>query len=134
MCAARRYPIKPPGDSLSGNTQGVLSVVAAVLIAWHVELMSISPYPTVMSVSCRVLLGLLFVVFNLAVTLRKHGSAIRNAHGLGAVVTDPRATISYAIIVAGALVILLPVATEFLSPATRSRQQPVLPRRPPSSL
>lgn len=95
---------------------GVPSAVAAVFLAWHVELTSISPYLTAMSVFTALLFGLLFLVFNLAVTLRKDGSAIKNAHGLGTVVADLRATISYTIVVAVALVILLAVATGFMSP------------------
>ena len=94
---------------------GIPSIVAAVLLVWHVELTSITPYLTAMSVFTALLFGLLFLVFNLALTLRKDGTAIRNAHGLATVISDLRATISYTIIVAVALVVLLAVATGFMT-------------------
>lgn len=94
---------------------GLPSIVAALLLVWHVELTSITPYLTAMSVFTALLFGLLFLVFNLAVTLRKDGAAIGNAHDLRTVITDLRATISYTIIVAVALVVLLAVATGFMT-------------------
>lgn len=95
---------------------GIPSVVAIALLFWHVELTSITPYLTAMSVFTALLFGLLFLVFNLAVTLRKDGVAIGNAHGLGTVISDLRATISYTIVVAVALVLLLAIATGFMAP------------------
>ncbi|GAB3617402.1 hypothetical protein GCM10027416_19590 [Okibacterium endophyticum] len=95
---------------------GLPSTVAAALLFWHIELTSVTPYLTAMSVFTALLFGLLFLVFNLAVTLRKDGGAIGNAHGLGTVISDLRATISYTIVVAVALVVLLAVATGFMAP------------------
>mgnify|MGYP001110282681 CR=1 FL=1 len=95
---------------------GLPSILAVALCFWHVELASITPYLTAMSVFTALLFGLLFLVFNLAVTLRKDSAAIGNAHGLSTVISDLRATISYTIVVAVALVLLLAIAVGFMAP------------------
>lgn len=105
---------------------GLPSIIAIALVVWRVQLTSVAPYLTAMSVFTALLFGLLFLVFNLAVTLRKDGATISSAHGLGTVVADLRATISYTIVVAVVLVVALAVATGFMTPSN--------PKMPSSSL
>lgn len=109
-------PAKRARRKAAAYFYGIPTVAAVALLYWHVELTSITPYLTAMSVFTALLFGLLFLVFNLAVTLRKDGAAIGNAHGLGTVISDLRATISYTIVVAVALVVLLAVAAGFVDP------------------
>lgn len=98
---------------LAAYLYGVPTLVASVFFFWHVQLASAAPFLAAMSIFTALLFGLLFLVFNLAVTIRKDGSAIENAHGLSMIVRDLRAIITYSIVVAVILVILLAVATQF---------------------
>lgn len=93
---------------------GIPSLVALVFVRWHVWLPPVAPFLTASTVFTALLFGLLFLVFNLAVTLRKDKDVFRSAHGLGTVVDDLRATISYTIVVAILLVVALSVASGFL--------------------
>ena len=105
------------------------TAIAAVLICWHVGLTVLTPYLTAMSVFTALLFGLLYLVFNLAVTLRKDGSAISNAHGLEDVVVDLRSTITYTIVIAIMLVVVLAAAAGFMVPSNPKdpASTPVLP-------
>jgi hypothetical protein len=87
------------------------TLAAAGFLHWHVQLPTTAPLLTAMSVFTALLFGLLFLVFNLAVTLRKDGAAIANAHGLQVVAGDLRATVTYTIAVAVALVFALVATT-----------------------
>lgn len=71
-----------------------------------------------MSVFTALLFGLLFLVFNLAVTMRKDGKAIANAHDLSTIVRDLRSIITYSIVVAVVMVVVLAVSTQFAAAAT----------------
>lgn len=96
---------------------GLPTLLAVALLVWHVEIPTLAPFLTAMSVFTALLFGLLFLVFNLAVTVRKDTPTFANAHGLGTVISDLRATISYTIVVAVALVVLLAMATAFTTSA-----------------
>ena len=87
------------------------SVFAVLFIIWPISLSTVTPFLTALSVFTGLLFGLLIMVFNTAITLRKDGAAIKSAHGLDVVIADLRATVTYSIVVAGFLVILLSVAS-----------------------
>lgn len=91
------------------------SLASVPFFVWRIEIPNVSPYLTATTVFTALLFGLLFLVFNLAVTLRKDGSAINSAHNLRELVEDMRATITYTIAVAVVLVIALTVAATLLS-------------------
>lgn len=87
------------------------SVLAIFFLVHPASLITVTPFLTALSVFTGLLFGLLIMVFNTAITLRKDGAAIRSAHGLDVVIADLRATVTYSIVVAGFLVILLSIAS-----------------------
>ena len=98
-----------------------------VFVIWHVELNSIAPYLTAVSVFTGLLFGLLILVFNTAITLRKDGSALSNAHNVQLTISDLRATIAYSIAVAIALVVVLAIATAFMMTDAPAKGSTVIP-------
>jgi len=88
---------------------GVPVLTAAPFLIWHVHLGGLGQILSGVSVFTALLFGLLGVIFNLGVTLRKDGAAIASAHDLRQVVGDLRANVTYSIIVgvtlAGSLVV-----------------------------
>jgi len=96
----------------------VPTVVASPFLVWHIEMPTVAPFLTAMSVFTALLFGLLFLVFNLAVTLRKDSESIASAHDLPALVEDMRATITYTIVVAITLVAALTLASVLLTTTT----------------
>jgi hypothetical protein len=98
---------------------GVPTVASLPFLFWHLHIPSFTPYLTALSVFTALLFGLLFLVFNFAVTVRKDGKAFSNAHGLLEVISDLRATITYTIFVAVALVVVLAVAAGAVAPSTQ---------------
>jgi len=87
------------------------SLLAIFFLARPTSLMTVTPFLTALSVFTGLLFGLLIMVFNTTITLRKDGAALKNAHGLDVVIADLRATVTYSIVVAGLLVILLSIAS-----------------------
>jgi len=94
------------------------TVASAPFWIWRIELPIVTPLLTSMSVFTALLFGLLFLVFNLAVTLRKDGDAIASAHDLPGLIEDMRAAITYTIVVAVLLVGILALATILLATTT----------------
>jgi hypothetical protein len=110
------------------------TLIAAVFVVWRVELTAVVPLLTAMSVFTALLFGLLFLVFNFAVTVRKDGDSLANAHNLSDVVSDLRATITYTILVAVSLVVLLAVCAGLLiTPAAPAVLPLPLPWTSPSA-
>jgi hypothetical protein len=85
------------------------TVAAAVFVRWPVSLLTVTPFLTALSVFTALLFGLMILVFNTAVTLKKDASIFKNAHNLTDVIGDLRATITYSIFTAVLLVIALAV-------------------------
>jgi len=92
------------------------TVPAAVFLFVHVRLGTVTPFLTSMSVFTALLFGLLTLIFNTAITLRKDEKALQNAHGLSEVIKDMRAIVTYTIFVALALVITLAIGAAFTEP------------------
>lgn len=84
---------------------------AIVAMFWRVELTNTAPFLTALSVFTALLFGLLILVFNTAITLRKDGNSLKNAHDIARIIQDLRATITYSIAVAIILVIVLSLGT-----------------------
>ncbi len=89
---------------------GVPSAPAAILLVVHVHLQSIGQILSGVSVFTALLFGLLILMFNTGVTLRKDAAAITNAHGLRQLISDIRANATWAIIVGFTLAMLLVIA------------------------
>ncbi|MFJ4221819.1 hypothetical protein [Curtobacterium luteum] len=93
------------------------TVPAVVFLFVHVRLGTVTPFLTSMSVFTALLFGLLTLIFNTAVTLRKDEKTLQNAHGLAEIIKDLRAIVTYTIFVALALVITLAIGAAFMEPA-----------------
>jgi hypothetical protein len=89
---------------------GLPLIPAVALVHWHLQLQSIGQILSGVAVFTGLLFGLLVLMFNTGVTLRKDSSAITNAHDLRGLVGDLRANTTYAAIVALLLAMLLVVA------------------------
>jgi hypothetical protein len=83
---------------------------ALIMVFWRLQLQSIGQILAGVAVFTGLLFGLLVLMFNTGVTLRKDGSAITNAHGLRDLIGDLRANTTYAAVVAMALAVVLVVA------------------------
>lgn len=89
---------------------GVPAFPAIPLLFWHLELQSIGQILSGVAVFTALLFGLLVLMFNTGVTLRKDGAAIANAHGLRDLIGDLRANATYAAVTAMVLAMLLVAA------------------------
>lgn len=87
------------------------SIAAVIFTFWRVELTNTTPFLTALSVFTALLFGLLILVFNTAITLRKDGNSLQNAHDIARTIQDLRATIAYSIAVAIVLVMALSLST-----------------------
>lgn len=63
-----------------------------------------------LAVFTALLFGLLFLVFNLGITIRKDAALFKNAHGVFRLVWDLRASVTYTAVVAVILVVVLVLA------------------------
>jgi len=114
----------PPGNerqrlmrATAGWQYGPALLAAVALLVWHVELVGgVSAIVSGVAVFTALLFGLLALVFNMAVTIRKDGDAIGTAHDLKATVADLRANISYGVLVGFILAISLVVASVTADP------------------
>lgn len=98
---------------------GLPTLAAIPFFALRVDIPTFTPYLTALSVFTALLFGLLFLVFNFAVTARKDGKSFSNAHGLMETISDLRATITYTVFVAVVLVVLLAVAAGAVTPSAQ---------------
>lgn len=83
------------------------AIPAVALTFWQVEVRGIGQMLSGVAVFTGLLFGLLVLMFNTGITLRKDGSAITNAHGLGELIGDLRANTTYAAVVAMVLATVL---------------------------
>lgn len=88
---------------------------AAPFVFWRLELSNIGQVLAGTSIFTGLLFGLLGVIFNMGVTLRKEGEKFPNAHNLPIAIADLRANITYAIAVGFALSSILGVAAAVTS-------------------
>jgi hypothetical protein len=98
---------------------GIPTLISLPFFFVQLSIPSFTPYLTALSIFTALLFGLLFLVFNFAVTARKDGESFSNAHGLLEVISDLRATITYTIFVAVGLVGILAVAAGAAAPSTQ---------------
>jgi hypothetical protein len=96
---------------------GIPTVSAAPFVRWHFEVQGLGQLLAGVGVFTALLFGVLILMFNTGVTLRKDSSAISNAHGLRQLIGDIRANATWAIIVSFALALTLIVAAA-LTPAS----------------
>ncbi|QKY80035.1 hypothetical protein SEA_DOGGS_34 [Gordonia phage Doggs] len=89
---------------------GVPAIIAAPFLIFHVELRGLGQILAGTAVFTGLLFGLLGVVFNTGVTLRKEGEKFPNAHQLPRVVADLRSNITYATVVGIVLSMTLVIA------------------------
>ena|ERR1700694_3393049 len=89
---------------------GVPTVLAAPFLFWHFNLNGVGQILAGTSIFTGLLFGLLGVVFNMGVTLRKEGEKFPNAHNLPVAIADLRANITYAIFIGFILSVTLGVA------------------------
>lgn len=76
---------------------GLPTLSASPFLFWHVHLYGIGQLLAGTAVFTGLLFGLLGVIFNMGVTLRKEGEKFPNAHNLPVAIADLRANITYAI-------------------------------------
>lgn len=98
---------------------GIPALVSTPFFFIHLDIPTFTPYLTALSVFTALLFGLLFLVFNFAVTARKDGKSFSNAHGLMETISDLRATITYTVFIAVVLVVLLAVAAGAVTPSSQ---------------
>jgi hypothetical protein len=79
---------------------GMPTIAIAPLLFCHVELRGLGQVLAGIAVFTGLLFGLLGVVFNMGVTIRKEGDKFPNAHSLPMVIADLRANITYAVVAA----------------------------------
>lgn len=90
------------------------TIAAVVFVFWRVELTNTTPFLTALSVFTALLFGLLILVFNTAITLRKDGNSLKNAHDIARTIQDLRATVTYSIAVAIVLIVALSLGTSVM--------------------
>ncbi|OKH72904.1 hypothetical protein EB72_19800 [Mycobacterium sp. SWH-M1] len=90
---------------------GVPTLAAVPPILWHFNLNNVGQILTGTGVMTALLFGLLGVIFNMGVTLRKEGDKFPNAHNLPRAISDLRANATYAIVVGFILSLTLGVAS-----------------------
>jgi len=83
---------------------------------WHVHLQNLGQIFAGVAVFTGLLFGLLALMFNTAITLRKDGQALANAHDLRRLVGDLRANITYAAFVDIVLALILVLAASITPP------------------
>jgi hypothetical protein len=95
---------------------GVPLVLAAPLLRWHVEVQGVGQLLSGVAVFTALLFGLLVLMFNTGLALRKDAKALANAHDTARVIADARANTTYAAVVAVVLAMTLVVAAALTPP------------------
>lgn len=85
---------------------------------FHFELQGVGRLLSGVAIFAALLFGLLILMFNTGMTLRKDGNAFKTAHNLKRTVSDLRANVTYAAVVAIVLALVLAVAAGVTTPAT----------------
>lgn len=98
---------------------GLPTLAAAPLFWWSVEIQGVGPLLSGVAVFTGLLFGMLVLVFNTGITLRKDGSSLTSAHDVKRIIADLRANITYAAVTAFALALTLVVAAA-LTPAAEA--------------
>lgn len=89
---------------------GVPTVLAGSLYVHRVQLSNLSALISGVALFTGLLFGLLILMFNTGITLRKDGEHFRSAHDLPLLIADLRASITWAILVSMSLTVVLVVA------------------------
>jgi len=87
---------------------------------WHVHLQNLGQIFAGVAVFTGLLFGLLALMFNTAITLRKDGQALASAHDLRQLVGDLRANITYAAFVDIVLALILVLAASITPPGAET--------------
>lgn len=90
---------------------GAPTLLSAPFAFFHLELQGIGQILSGTAVFTGLLFGMLGVVFNMGVTLRKDGGQFPNAHNLPQTISDLRANITYAIVIGLLLSVALVIAS-----------------------
>lgn len=93
------------------------SVVAAVTLLIRVEIQGVGQVLAGVAIFTALLFGMLILIFNTGLALRRDGAVLASAHDTKRVIADLRANITYAAVVAITLAVVLVVAAS-LTPAT----------------
>jgi hypothetical protein len=89
---------------------GAPTLPALILVRVHVNVHGVGQLLSGVAVFTALLYGLLILIFNTGVTLRKDGKALESAHDIRRVVADLRANVTYSALVAITLAIVLVAA------------------------
>jgi hypothetical protein len=86
------------------------TALAVPFLYWKVGVNGVGQILSGVAVFTALLFGLLVLMFNTGIALRKDGASLANAHDLRRVITDIRANVTYAAVVALLLAVLVVVA------------------------
>lgn len=95
---------------------GVPTAAAAVFAVVHVQLQAVAQLIAGVALLTGLLFGLLVLMFNTAIALKKDGPLLENAHGVGNIISDLRATVTYTVLVALVVVLVLMMGAVASSP------------------
>lgn len=95
---------------------GTPLALAAPLLVWHVEVQGVGQLLSGVAVFTALLFGLLVLMFNTGLAVRKDAKALTNAHDTRRVVADVRANATYAAVVAIILAMTLVVGAALTPP------------------
>ncbi len=96
---------------------GVPLMLAVPLLGWHVQVQGVGQLLSGVAVFTALLFGLLVLMFNTGLALRKDAKVLANAHNTRRVVADVRANTTYAAVVAIILAMTLVVAAALTPPS-----------------
>lgn len=96
---------------------GIPLVLAAPPLHWHLKIQGVGQLLSGVAVFTALLFGLLVLMFNTGLALRKDGQVLANAHDIRRVVADVRANTTYAAVVAITLAMTLVAAAALTPPA-----------------
>jgi hypothetical protein len=92
------------------------TVIAVGFVVWHVHLQGLGQLLSGVTVFTALLFGLLVLMFNTGVTLRKDSASIASAHGLRELIGHIRANTTWAILVSFLLALTLVIAAATTAP------------------
>jgi hypothetical protein len=93
------------------------TLLGSVFYFAHVKLLGVGQLLAGVSVFSGLLFGMLILIFNTGLSLRKDAAAFASAHDVRRTIADLRANVTYTVIVAISLALLLVVAAASNNPA-----------------
>lgn len=95
---------------------GIPAVLALPFVFFHFRLQGIGQLLSGVTIFTALLFGLLVLMFNTGIAVRKDSAVFEHAHDLKLVISDLRANVTYAAVVAVCLSLLLAVAAAVTPP------------------